>query len=328
MKGTTTAIVEEFLGSNLGPGDEHSEDSNDKDGFICFALVCRTFPLSTCKTAAQFTALLCLRALQHLCPPGIIENTENWDELVRAALKEIEVDNKNKIDCDLVAKAQGSLHWLVLCSSLVAVKTIVDWGGSKMRGDAPRCLATVNIALDTCLLAGMELFKYLEESGGEDDAENVSTPKLNEYKSVEEARDVSQLLNLLKTQCTQLDSASRQFVTSQPHFQRISRTAQLIKKYVTANLGKGAQKNPVQNSLSGWVKSGSTAINNEDSDTEDSDDEPESPAKKQRLEAKENQARAALAASEDDLENPAKKQRLEAKENQAPAAVVAVDAQC
>lgn len=294
---TSAAVLDELVQSKLGPGDEGAEDSSDDMAWGCFARACWILPNTARshrsktgfmfqKAALQFKAALCMQTLERFfsCDkPGGSKRAGKWQDEVYAIVSECQKESKAKYD--LVAKAKQSLRWRVLCSSLAALVKLNDLGAT-IKEQECKCLATLQVALGSCLEVGKEFFKddALGNEKEDDDAMEPISGKENEYNTVEEARDVARLFGLIQLQCIDFNSRVGSSVMK-TYFTMANHLIQCHTKYFDHGKKKaaslGGARTAKQHNLSSWLKKdpGAGSKRSSKSDT----DEPEfgeSPTKK------------------------------------------------
>ena len=216
---TSAAVLDELTQSKLGPGDKGAEDSSDDMAWGCFARACWILPntgrtrrsktgFTFQKSALQFKAALCMQTLEHFFSSDKLSGSKSvgkWQDEVYAIVSRCQKESKAKYD--LVAKAKQSLRWRVLCSSLAALAKLNDLGSS-IKEQQYKCLATLQVALGSCLEVGNEFFKddNLRNEIKDDDTMEPTNGRKNEYNTMEEACDVARLIGLIQIQCTDLTS--------------------------------------------------------------------------------------------------------------------------
>lgn len=283
MRITSRAIIDELYSSNLGPG-LNKDDEQDEDALLSYAQVCRLLPHMRHdtrirahgrfqKSAAQFKSIFCIEALKHIFSyeqrQGSDASLRNqWDEEVHNNVTKCQ--NANNIGCDFVEKARVSLIWRALSSSLAAMVKINSYR-SDLNKRSALCLAVVEIAIGSCLYAGMELFKGIDREATEDGEPST----INEYGSDEESLAVSRMFALLRIESTSFVSRIATWSTFNLLFQRASYFAQCSIKYFGGTMGAAAQlgkdREMKQNTMDSWVVAGKASKTAGDGD-DDSDD--------------------------------------------------------
>jgi len=288
------AIVNELSLSNLGPGQDGSEDFDDDLAWGCFARACWVLPMmarshsskTDCRvqaSAVQFKAAYCLETLQHF----FNSSSKNWsdDEMFSVVAH---CQEQSTVKCNLVDKAKYSLRWRVLCSALVALVKLGEMD-AKIRDSGCKCLAAIEIALGRCIEVGMQFYKDESVASDEEDQGfptiKPETRMKNEFSTAEEARDVAHLLGLIKFQCHSLSSRMGTSLMN-GHLTRAGYLVQCQVKYLddiqTRAAKLGGDRAIVQGSLDSWIKKDASPKGERNVYPGESDDDAESPAKKPR----------------------------------------------
>jgi hypothetical protein len=198
MKTTAKAVLRDL--SDLGPGDNGTEDKDDNQAWLCHSLTVRLFSSGDCSNEpnhpfTQFKAILSIQALK------ICLGVKDMPEQLRRILNETS-------DLSILGRMESSLGWLSIASTyaaLVEVEMSDDDIVTAM--DGPRCLATVE-----CSFAAFQAGMLILGSSGQGST--------NEYGDEEQAGAIARMVELLELQCQQLCKRVAPKAIS-PHFRRV-----------------------------------------------------------------------------------------------------------